>query len=57
MAAWRHPLCGLAASPWHLRECDPPDFPGGSPYMPEPTLPIVGWASLLRPPIVITSFR
>ena len=36
---------------------DPPDLPGGSPYMPEPTHPIVGWASLLRPPIVITSLR
>ena len=45
----------LRASPWHLRECDPPDFPGGSPYRPEPTRPIVGSHSLLRLPIVITS--
>ena len=47
----------LRASPWHLREYEPPDFPGDSPYMPEPTHPIVGWASLLRPPIVQTLFR
>ena len=50
-------LRALRPSPWHLRACDPPDLPGGSPYMPEPTLPIVGPASLLRPPIVITSSR
>ena len=25
-------LRALRPSPWHLRECDPPDFPGGSPY-------------------------
>ena len=50
-------LRALRPSPWHLRECDPPDLPGGSPYMPEPTRPIVGPVSLLRPPIVITSSR
>ena len=44
-------------STWHLRECDPPDLPGESPYMPEPTRPIVGSSSLLRPPIVITKSR
>ncbi len=44
-------------STWHLRECDPPDLPGRSPYMPEPTRPIVGPTSLLRPPIVITKSR
>ena len=54
---------GSVASPalWALRPSlrplridDPPDLPGGSPYMPQPTRPIVGLASLLRPPIVIT---
>ena len=44
-------------STWHLRECDSPDLPGESPYMPEPTRPIVGSSSLLRPPIVITRVR
>src|ERR1044071_5991963 len=37
-----------------LRINDPPDLPGGSPYEPQPTRPIVGLVSLLRPPIVIT---
>jgi len=40
-----------------LREYDPPDLPGRSPYRPQPTLPVVGSHSLLRLPIVITSFR
>ena len=44
-------------STWHLRECDLPDLPGRSPYMPEPTRPIVGPTSLLRPPIVIPKSR
>jgi hypothetical protein len=50
-------LLTLRSSTWHLRECDPPDLPGRSPYMPEPTRPIVGPTSLLRPPIVITKSR
>jgi hypothetical protein len=50
-------LRGLRPSPWHLRECDLPDLPGRSPYMPEPTRPIVGSTSLLRPLIVITKSR
>ena len=50
-------LRALRLSPWHLRVCDPPDFPGGSPYMPQPTLPVVGPHSCLRPLIVQTSFR
>jgi hypothetical protein len=44
-------------STWPLRECDSPDLPGESPYRPEPTRPIVGPTSLLRPPIVITRNR
>ena len=44
-------------STWHLRVGDLPDLPGRSPYVPEPTRPIVGPASLLRPPIVITTSR
>jgi hypothetical protein len=44
-------LRALRPSTWHLRIDDPPDLPGGSPYMPEPTRPIVGSHSLLRPPI------
>jgi hypothetical protein len=47
-------LRGVNPSPWSLRDCDPPDLPGGSPYRPEPTRPLVGSRSLLRPPIVIT---
>ena len=47
-------LRGVRPSTWSLRECDPPDLPDGSPYEPEPTHPIVGSRSLLRPPIVIT---
>ena len=50
-------LQSLRSSTWHLRECDLPDLPGRSPYMPEPTRPIVGPVSLLRPPIVITKSR
>ena len=50
-------LRGLRPSTWPLRECDSPDLPGKSPYMPEPTRPIVGPVSLLRPPIVITKSR
>ena len=50
-------LRGLRPSTWHLRECDLPDLPGRSPYMPEPTRPIVGPTSLLRPLIVITKSR
>ena len=50
-------LRALRPSTWHLRINDPPDLPGGSPYMPEPTRPIVGSRSLLRPPIVITWIR
>ena len=56
---------GSVASPalWGLRpslrplRIDPPDLPGGSPYEPQPTRPIVGSRSLLRPPIVITKNR
>ena len=44
----------LRASLRPLRIDDPPDLPGGSPYEPQPTRPIVGLVSLLRPPIVIT---
>ena len=47
-------LWALRPSLRHLRISDPPDLPGGSPYMPQPTQPIVGLVSLLRPPIVIT---
>ena len=47
----------LRASACHLRECDPLDLPGGSPYRSEPPRPIVGSLSLLRLPIVITSSR
>ena len=50
-------FAGQRPSPWHLRECDSPDLPGESPYMPEPTRPIVGPVSLLRPLIVITKSR
>src|SRR5687768_16877287 len=50
-------LCALRRSLRHLRISDPPDFPGGSPYMPQPALPVAGLASLLRPPIVITCSR
>ena len=50
-------LRGLRPLTWFLREYDPPDLPGGSPYMRQPTLPIVGLTSLLRPPIVITRNR
>ena len=50
-------LRALRLSLRHLRECDPPDLPGGSPYRSEPTRPIVGSHSLLRLPIVITSLR
>ena len=50
-------LRALRPSPCVLRECDPPDLPGGSPYSSEPTRPIVGSHSLLRLPIVITSVR
>src|ERR671920_1886994 len=50
-------FAGQRPSTWHLRECDSPDLPGESPYMPEPTRPIVGPTSLLRPPIVITRNR
>ena len=41
----------LPPSPWSLRVCDLPDLPERSPYRPEPTRPIVGSPSLLRPPI------
>jgi hypothetical protein len=47
-------LRALRPSLRHLGIDDPPDLPGGSPYMPQPTRPIVGLVSLLRPPIVIT---
>ena len=47
-------LAALASSP---QDNDPPDLPGGSPYRPEPTRPIVGSHSFLRLPIVITSSR
>ena len=47
-------LCALRHSLWALRINDPPDLPGRSPYSPQPTRPIVGLVSLLRPPIVIT---
>ena len=47
-------LWALRPSLRSLRINDPPDLPGGSPYMPQPTRPIVGLVSLLRPPIVIT---
>ena len=47
----------IRPSRWHLRECDSPDLPGESPYMPQPTRPIVGPISLLRPLIVITRNR
>jgi hypothetical protein len=47
-------LWALRPSLRSLRINDPPDLPGGSPYEPQPTRPIVGLASLLRPPIVIT---
>ena len=47
----------LRTSRSHLRECDSPDLPGESPYMRQPTRPIVGLASLLRPPFVITILR
>ena len=50
-------LLTLRSSTWPLRECDLPDFPGRSPYTPEPTRPIVGSVSLLRPLIVITKSR
>ena len=50
-------LRALRLSRSHLREYDPPDLPGGSPYMRQPTRPIVGLASLLRPPFVITILR
>ena len=50
-------FAGGIPSTWPLRECDLPDFPGRSPYRPEPTRPIVGSHSLLRLPIVITSSR
>ena len=50
-------LWALRPSLRHLRECDSPDLPGESPYMPEPTRPIVGPDSLLRPLIVITKSR
>jgi hypothetical protein len=50
-------LRAVKPSPWPLRECDLPDLPGRSPYRPEPTRPIVGSLSLLRPPIVITRSR
>ena len=47
----------LGLSLRHLRISDPPDLPGGSPYMPQPAHPIAGSHSLLRPPIVITETR
>jgi hypothetical protein len=47
-------LFALRRSLRPLRISDPPDLPGGSPYEPQPTRPIVGLVSLLRPPIVIT---
>ena len=47
-------LRAVKPSTWPLREDDPPDLPDGSPYRPEPTRPVVGSLSLLRPPIVIT---
>src|SRR4030095_11768849 len=53
-------LFALRRSLWPLRINDPPDLPGRSPYEPQPTRPIVGLVSLLRPPFVITwnrSFR
>ena len=50
-------LWALRPSLRHLRIDDPPDLPGGSPYRLKPTRPIVGSHSLLRLPIVITSFK
>ena len=50
-------FAGCKPSTWSLRECDLPDLPGRSPYEPEPTRPIVGSISLLRPLIVITKSR
>jgi hypothetical protein len=47
-------LFALRRSLRPLRINDPPDLPGGSPYEPQPTRPIVGLVSLLRPPFVIT---
>src|SRR3954462_15273994 len=58
--SWQHGVTGFAGckpSTWSLRECDSPDLPGESPYRPEPTRPIVGSVSLLRPLIVITKSR
>ena len=48
--------CGLALAP---QDNDPPDFPSGSPYRPQPGAlrPSPGSYSLLRPPIVITMSR
>jgi hypothetical protein len=45
---------GLAPLALVPQDNDPPDLPGGSPYEPQPTRPLVGLASLLRPLIVIT---
>ena len=36
------------------RSCDIPDLPGISSYELEPTIPAVGWPTLLRPPITQT---
>ena len=36
------------------RSCDIPDLPGISSYELEPTIPTVGWPTLLRPPIAQT---
>src|SRR4029453_13780503 len=47
-------LAALASAP---QDNDPPDLPGGSPYRPRPTRPIVGSHNFLRLPIVITSSR
>jgi DNA-directed RNA polymerase specialized sigma24 family protein len=49
-------LAALASAP---QDNDPPDFPSGSPYRPQPGAlrPSPGSYSLLRPPIVITIYR
>ena len=54
MAVWSHPLYGPKASTSRLSVNGTADLPAIPAYTLEPTHPVVGWAILLRHPIVIT---
>ena len=57
MAAWDYPLYGPKASASRLGVDGAADLPTAPAYTLGPTLPIVGRATLLRHPVVLTSLE